>query len=765
MEGAILFTSAEKVSWDELSHLDTLKNFKTNKPMYRIIGFFTCTIMIRSTLLTLLSALLLLVSSPAISQNRKFTIAEATNGLSSTLAPATLYQPSWQPGTHNFYQVVKNKNTGDQWLRTEVPSMKQDSISLKAFNNFLFKKDSLKSFPALTWRNKEEIYFQYKNNLFFMPTNLMTDVEPQVRALPEEAQNVLVNKNNRSIAYTLKNNIGLIWEDGSQLQVTNDADENIVNGIGVHRNEFGIDGGLFFSPKGSALAYYHMDQRMVADYPIINWLTTPAENHNMKYPMAGDTSHQVKLRIFYPQTKQTVELQTEGPKDQYLTCITWSPDEKMIFVAILNRDQNHLWLNSYDAITGKKIATLFEEKSDKYVEPQHPLAFLPGSNTEFLWWSQRDGYMHLYRYNTSGKLLNQVTKGPWVVNELVEFNKSAKEILITSSKESAMEKHGYAVNWETGSMSRLDNASGIHSLQSTDDGRYIVDLYSNATSPKGILLKSATDGFSKKILDAPDPLKDFARATVESITLKADDGTPLFAKMILPPDFDKNKKYPVIVYLYNGPHVQLIRNTFPASGNLWYEYMAQRGYIVFTMDGRGSSNRGLAFEDATFRKLGTVEMADQMQGVKYLQSQPFVDGSRMGMHGWSFGGFMTTSFMLRQPDVFKVGVAGGPVMDWSMYEIMYTERYMDQPQTNEKGYAEASLLTKVDQLKGKLLLIHGTDDDVVVWQHSLKFIKNCVDKGVQLDYFVYPGHQHNVRGKDRVHLMQKITDYFDLYLK
>jgi dipeptidyl-peptidase-4 len=248
--------------------------------------------------------------------------------------------------------------------------------------------------------------------------------------------------------------------------------------------------------------------------------------------------------------------------------------------------------------------------------------------------------------------------------------------------------------------------------------------------------------------------------------LKAADGTTtLYGKLILPPNFDSTKKYPTIVYLYNGPNVQLLHNSFPESGNLWYEYMAQHGYIVFTMDGRGSWNRGIAFEQATHRKLGEVEMEDQVKGVEYLKNLKYVDAGRMGIHGWSFGGFMTTSLMLKHPGIFKCAVAGGPVMDWGMYEVMYTERYMSTPKDNPDGYKKSCLLDKVKNLQGKLLLIHGTNDDVVVWQHSIDFIKKSVDEGVQVDYFVYPGHEHNVRGKDRVHLMQKITDYFDLYLK
>ena len=294
---------------------------------------------------------------------------------------------------------------------------------------------------------------------------------------------------------------------------------------------------------------------------------------------------------------------------------------------------------------------------------------------------------------------------------------------------------------------------------------YLYDVLTARGVPKKSMIRATDGSMTKVLLESPDPLVDYDRPVIKDKKLKADDGTNLYGKLILPTNFDSTKKYPVIVYLYNGPHVQQIKNGFPESGNLWYEYLAQHGYIVWTMDGRGSSNRGQKFEQAVFRQLGTVEMEDQMVGVNFLKSLPYVDANRLGIHGWSFGGFMTTSFMLRKPDVFKVGVAGGPVMDWSMYEIMYGERYMDTPEENPEGYASSNLLTKAKNLKGKLLLIHGAQDATVVWQHSINFIKKSVDENVQVDYFVYPGYEHNVRGKDRVHLMQKVTDYFDLYLK
>jgi dipeptidyl-peptidase-4 len=255
-------------------------------------------------------------------------------------------------------------------------------------------------------------------------------------------------------------------------------------------------------------------------------------------------------------------------------------------------------------------------------------------------------------------------------------------------------------------------------------------------------------------------MKDYKLGKLSIFKLKSEVGDDLYCRMIKPVDFDSTKKYPVLVYLYNGPGVQLINNTWNGAGDMWLQYMAEHGFVVFTIDGRGSDNRGLAFEQATFRHLGQVEMKDQMVGVNYLKSLKYVDDSRMGLMGWSYGGFMTTSIMTTYPDVFKVAVAGGPVIDWSYYEVMYTERYMDTPKENPDGYKETSLLDKVDKLKGKLMLIHGTQDNVVVWQHSLMFLKTAVDKGKQIDYFVYPGHEHNVIGKDRVHLFDKISEYF-----
>lgn len=702
----------------------------------------------------LLISSLLSITIHVSAQHKQYTMAEATNGIANSLAPKGIKAGQWRPGTHQFfYKDQFDRSTSYFPVNDDSNGTQKDPILSVA-----------ERYKNCSWLSKNSFY-KYSNDTLYMESledkSGSRTSESASWKLPGNAKNLTVFGYSQ-FAYTLENNLyyGINSKD-SYVQLTSDSDPDIINGQAVHRNEFGIDKGIFFSPKGNFIAYYRMDQTMVADYPVIDWSVVPAKNTNVKYPMAGGVSHQVTIQVYNIKTRETIALQTGTPKDHYLTCVTWSPDEKYIYLAILNRGQNHLWLNQYNARTGEKVKTIFEETDPKYVEPQHPLTFLPGSNTQFVWWSQRDGYMHLWLCDLVTNRMKCLTPGRYVVSDLLAINEKQKEILFTSGKEDPREKHGYAVNWKTGTIRRLDTEAGTHNYIASQDGAYLYDVLTGSGIPKKTLIRSISGKIVTVLMESPNPLADYERPKIMEKILKASDGTSLYGRLILPTNFDETKKYPVIVYLYNGPHVQQIKNGFPESGNLWYEYLAQHGYVVWTMDGRGSSNRGQKFEQAVFRKLGTIEMEDQMVGVNFLKTLPYVNAKRMGIHGWSFGGFMTTSFMLRKPDVFKVGVAGGPVMDWKMYEIMYSERYMDTPEENPKGYEDANLLTKTQNLKGKLLLIHGAQDATVVWQHSINFLKKTVDENVQVDYFVYPGYEHNVRGKDRIHLMQKITDYFN----
>lgn len=721
-----------------------------------------------NTMKHIFTLLILFIASESFAQKQHLTMKDAVLGLSSNLAVKNLKQLQWMGTTEYYSQVVSNDSEHVILAHSPVSFETETIISLEKMNVLLKQKGikELKNFPTINWINNVSFYIFYENKYIQFNTIARDSSEIEViSTISDKADNNAFENKKQSVAYTLDDNIYVSYKNAPPLQLTTDGSKDLVYGKPVHRDEFGIDRGLFWSSEGNMLAFYRMDQSMVEDYPVVNWNDVPATVKFIKYPMAGRKSHHVTLGVYNCKSGNTIYVETGEPKDQYLTTVTWSPDEKYIYISLLNRDQNHLKLNQYDANTGKLVKTLFEEKNEKYVEPQHPLLFINKNSSQFVWWSQRDGFMHLYLYKNDGTLIRQLTSGKWIVNEVLGFNTKSQELIYTSTEASPLEKNVYAVNINSGSHRIITNTTASHTASVSENGNYLIDAYTSKNVPRNIEIIDVNTKAAKRIFTAQNPLEDYNLANVESVELKASDKTILYGKLIKPSDFDPSKKYPVIVYLYNGPHVQLVKNTFPFSGNLWYDVMAEKGYLVFVMDGRGSSNRGFEFESATHRNLGTIEMEDQLVGVNYLKSLPYVDANRLGVHGWSFGGFMTTSLMLRNPDVFKVGVAGGPVLDWSMYEIMYTERYMDSPEQNKDGYATNLLLDKTKNLKGKLLLIHGTDDDVVVWEHSLRFIKKCVDEGVQTDYYVYPGHPHNVRGKDRIHLMQKITDYFDANLK
>ncbi len=566
---------------------------------------------------------------------------------------------------------------------------------------------------------------------------------------------------------------GSLYVDGKL--VTEGDGYNIVLGESVHRNEFGINGGLFWSPKGSRLAFYRMDQSMVKDYPLVNTKAREAEVKPIKYPMAGMKSHEVTVGVWDAAAQKLVYLDTRKDttvheREMYLTNIVWSPDEKFVFIAKVNREQNHMWLEQYDAVSGKLVKVLFEETNPRYVEPCEPMIFTPKGD-QFLWFSMRDGYKHLYLYNMDGSLVKQVTKGEYEVEGFIQFDKKGENIFIYANKDNLAGRDAYRVNLKKGTMECLtmqeNGLHGTHSIVLNDNCSTWVDVWSSVDMP---IRADLRDLKHKKALytfyTAENPLKDYAMPGVKLGTIKAADGTTdLYYRLITPPNMEKGKKYPTLVYVYGGPHSQLVTDSWLAGGNLYFMFLAQQGYVVFTVDNRGTDNRGFEFESCTHRRLGEIEMADQMEGVKFLKSLPYVDQNRMGVEGWSFGGFMTITMKLAHPEVFKVGCAGGPVIDWKWYEIMYGERYMDTPQENPEGYEANSLLNKAKNLEGRLLVIQGAEDNTVVPQHSTEFIERCINNYKQVDYFMYPHHEHNVLGRERLHLYKKMFDYYETHLK
>ncbi len=570
----------------------------------------------------------------------------------------------------------------------------------------------------------------------------------------------------KAVAFVRADQLYVRDSDGQLTQLTRDGSRSIVYGQSVHRDEFGISKGTFWSPRGDKLAFYRMDQSMVKDYPQVDIFKREAEEVPDKYPMAGETSHKVTVGVYDLSTHATVYLKAGDPTDRYFTNIAWSPDGSTIYMFELNRDQNDCRLVSYDAATGERKAELYRETDAKYVEPLNPIVFLPWDATKFIMQSQKDGYNHFYLFNNKGEQLRQVTTGPWVVMDMLGFNAKTHEIVYLSNEVSPIQANLYAVSVDTGKRRLLDNGRGWHYGSLSADGAFLVDNYSEPTVPRRIEITNVAKAARTSYFTAPDPWKGYNVPEYSCGKLKAADGsTDLYWRMVKPVGFDPSKKYPTVVYVYGGPHAHNVDARWHYCSRSWETYMAQKGYLLFIIDNRGSEHRGKAFEQATFRQLGQVEMQDQMKGVEYLKSLPYVDQDRIGVHGWSFGGFMTISLMTHYPDVFKVGVAGGPVIDWKWYEVMYGERYMDTPQANPEGYAKTSLINQAKNLKGKLQIIIGYNDKTVVPQHALSFLAECIKVGTQPDFFVYPGEPHNMRGHQSVHLHERITQYFEDYLK
>ena len=688
-------------------------------------------------------------------------------------------------GTNYHNMVPKNRYTtwwGDELVRLDAEHCylvnKASGRETELFSTALLNKSGLNvhslyyaTFPeadkpwVMVRSGRQQVLFDWKKKKTVWSLDLDSAIQASSLCYASKA-----------LAF-VKGNQLYVERAGSQpVQLTTDGSRDIVYGQSVHRDEFGIESGLFWSPDGQRLAFYRMDQSMVTDYPQVDipeptWVPKSgsriATEAPDKYPMAGETSHKVTVGIYDLKTGTTLYLKAGDPTDRYFTNIAWSPDSKTVYMFELNRDQNDCRLVSYNAATGDKIKELYRETDDKYVEPLHPIVFLPWNANQFVMQSQKDGYNHFYLFDTDGNQLKQLTKGPWVVEDMVGFDARQHTIIYLGNELSPIQRNIFSINVDNGRTQRLDETgNGWHSASLSPSGSYLVDNYSEPTTPRNIAIVNTTTAQAHRWFTADDPWKGYNVPEYRMGTIKAADGTTdLYYRMVMPVGFDPKKKYPTIVYVYGGPHAHNVDARWHYCSRSWETYMAQKGYLLFILDNRGSENRGKVFEQVTFRHLGDHEVEDQMEGVKYLKSLAYVDSTRLRVHGWSFGGYMTINLMTTHPGVFKVGVAGGPVIDWKWYEVMYGERYMDTPQTNPEGYAHSSLIPKAKNLKDRLEIIIGYNDKTCVPQHSLSFLKACIEAGTQPDFFVYPGEPHNMRGHQSVHLHERISRYFDDHLK
>lgn len=720
----------------------------------------------------MMKKILLLIAAIACTaanaQLKELTLSDAVLKAGTDLAPKRLSGLQWITGTSTYsYAKGDSLMMGTLGKSGDVVLMR-----LEELNAQLPEGDRGKRWPAIEWTNADRFRFFHghaMSNYDRKSKKLAT-----VFTFPEEAANHDLSPTGAHAAFTVGQNLHVIASGAtSSTAITHDSIDGLVNGVSVHRQEYGIVKGTFWDPTGRRLAYYHMDESMVTTYDLEDISTQPSTFTPIRYPMAGQTSHHVSVMVYDTKSGTTARLNTGEPLDQYLTNISWDATGEYVHITHLDRKTENLKLVRYNASTGAAERTLIEEHDDKYLEPEHPAHFLKGDPNKYIWWSERDGWTHLYLYDVNGGLIRQLTRGRWLVKELIGNDPKEAALFIEGTMESAagsaagaMETQLYRVEIASGKTTRLSKDPGTHHGALTADGRVLLDTWSSLSVPYRNDAIDARDGRRlKTIHSSADPLSAYIHGTIEFLTVAGENGAPLNARLIKPSDFDSRTKYPVLIYVYNGPHVQLVTNSFMGGASAWMLHAAERGYLVFTLDGHGSENLGRDMEQVIHRQLGLVEVKDQMRGVDYLKSLPYADADRIGVHGWSYGGHMTTAMLLRAPGIFKVGVAGGPVMDWALYEVMYTERYMDTPAENPDGYALTRHTDKAENLKGDLLVIEGGNDDTVVPQHSYSFLKDCVGKGVQVGYFEYPGHGHNVRGKDRLHLMTMVLQRMDAALK
>ncbi len=692
------------------------------------------------------------------SAQKQMSLEDAIRGRYSYLNPKMLNGVKWQDNKH--FTAYNNDTIWQYTIGNNNKKVLLDKARLT--QAFVAQNKSYTPMNPVEFINTNELLL--KGQSLYAIYNFKLNQFSHFAPIPEEAIAVDYCTANHNIAYVRNKNL-YVQTNLKETQVTHETANGIVVGQIVHRNEFGISKGTFWSPSGKYLAFYRKDESRVKEYPLTDYMAPIAENNPIRYPMAGENSEQVTIGIFNTQTQETIYLQSGEADEHYLTNISWDPEEKFIYVAELNREQNNMHLNQYNVNNGAKLKSLINETSNTYVEPQYPMAFLNKTPNQFIYMSRKDGFFHLYLYNTNGECLKQLTQGDWEVTKLYGIDANDKYAYIQCTKNSPLDRNIYSVNLSTGNITQIDGGEGFHEANFSPSFNNYIDTWSAHNIPGQTDMRQSSGKLIQTIIKADDTLADYELGENKLLQIKAADGkTNLYGCLTLPNNFNPNKKYPAIIYVYGGPHVQLINNSWHYNTRWWYYYMASKGYIVLALDSRGSAYRGQAFEEVIFRQLGIEETKDQMEGVKYLQSLNYVDQDRIGVHGWSFGGFMTTNLMTRHPEVFKVGVAGGPVVDWALYEVMYGERYMDTPAENPRGYQESNMLNQVKNLQGKLLYIHGAQDNVVVPQHSMKFLRECIKQGKDIDFFIYPTHEHNVIGPDRVHLMNKVSQYFFDYL-
>jgi len=616
----------------------------------------------------------------------------------------------------------------------------------------------------------KEILFQGENDLWVF--DFQSGETKRLTNDSQREEEPTFSPDGNRVAFVKQNNLyTLSLETGKATQLTTDGTALVLNGTldWVYKEELAdrATGRSYeWSPDGKKIAYLRLDDTPVPQYPLINFLSRHVQLNIQRFPQSGDPNPKASFHVVSVDggaSKSWVSHDSSVPVEYFAPRFSWTPDSKSISFLTLNRDQTeevaHLW--NADSGTDR---TLLAEHDQYWINSLNPPHFLSGGR--FLWLSERDGWMHLYLYNLQGKLLKKLTSGDWMIDrplfsDLPMFQVAGNSAYFLSTQAGARQRQVYRVHLDGTGLERISKEPGTHVFLLSPDGRYYVDKFSDyKTPPVTRLYKS--DGEEVATLDQPaNHLNDYELGTTEFVTVKAPDGTKLYARLVKPPNFDPHKKYPVIVKVYGGPEVQMVTDSWGVT-SLNDQLFAEQGYLLWILDNRGSWGRGHAWESTIFEHMGRQELRDQLAGVDYLKSLPYVDSSRMGIWGWSYGGYMTLYTLTHAPDVFKCGAAGGPVTDWKFYDSIYTERYMRTEDVNPDGYQESSPLEAAGNLTASLLLMHGVDDDNVHLQNTINFIEALVRDGKSYQFYLQPGEKHGFsRYSARLYLIKRLLKFFD----
>jgi dipeptidyl-peptidase-4 len=688
--------------------------------------------------------------------------------LSSESAPPMGGSPVWAPDGKRFIDTAQGK----LWLY-DVPSRKKtELVPTGAFRAAATKEPPAERFDfenrrvnrrLAQWSPSGRELLITAGDLFLFRIGVRGWT--QLTATPEPERDAKLSPDGKLVSFRRGHDLYVL--DAATLKetrLTADGSDTILNGEPdwVYPEELELGTAHWWSPDSKSIAYLQFDVSREPLYPQVELARPRAVLEPQRYPRAGDPNADVRLGVVPAAGGPTRWMDLGESRDELRARFYWLPDSQGIMVERLNRIQTELDVVIADAKTGKSRVILRESDKD-WVNIQGDPVFLKGGR-EFLWESERDGFNHIYRYSIEGKLLGRLTQGDWEVSSVAGVDEAGGQVYFVSSEAGPLERQFYRVGLSGGARTRLSKGAGTHTISMSPGCEYYLDSYSNLSTPARRTLHTK-DGAEWAVYSEPDrrQLEEYDILPSEIIEVKAADGTVLYARMIKPASFDPAKKYPVIVNVYGGPHAQSVRNSWPGGVTL-DQVFAHRGYIVWELDNRGTSGRGHKFEVAVSRNLGGKEVDDQKDGVRHLLSLGFADPKRVGIRGWSYGGYMTLRSLLLAPEVFACGVAGAPVADWRNYDSIYTERYMGLPSENVEGYNRSSNVLEAGKLKGKLLIAHNFEDDNVLFQNTMQMVEALQRAGKQFELMVYTNKSHGLmRGRD--HFDALTVSFFDRWLK